>query len=151
MSLPAPRTPGRYRVAVVCLGNICRSPMAHVVLEDLVRRSGLDDRVEVALLAGVARADRGKQRRGDVEAVAHHRQRLDRLEGLARVDRRRDVAALDTTRVAPHGGTYAWPATPTFVHSANLAAVLLTPNERQIERIQLALEAGPPQPAGGAR
>ena len=47
MSLPAPRTPGRYRVAVVCLGNICRSPMAHVVLEDLVRRAGLDDRVEV--------------------------------------------------------------------------------------------------------
>jgi protein-tyrosine phosphatase len=47
VSLPAPRTPGRYRVAVVCLGNICRSPMAHVVLEDLVRRAGLDDRVEV--------------------------------------------------------------------------------------------------------
>ena len=47
MSLPAPRAPGRYRVAVVCLGNICRSPMAHVVLEDLVREAGLDDRVEV--------------------------------------------------------------------------------------------------------
>jgi protein-tyrosine phosphatase len=47
VTLPAPRTPGRYRVAVVCLGNICRSPMAHVVLEDLVRQDGLDDRVEV--------------------------------------------------------------------------------------------------------
>ena len=46
-ALPEPRTPGRYRVAVVCLGNICRSPMAHVVLEDLVERAGLADRVEV--------------------------------------------------------------------------------------------------------
>ena len=58
----------------------------------------------------------------------------------------RDIAALDTTRVAPRGGTYTWSSTPTFVRSGNLAAVLLTPNERQIERIQLALEAGPPQP-----
>ncbi len=60
----------------------------------------------------------------------------------------RDVAGLDTVRVVPRGGTYAWSATPTFVRSANLLAVLLTPNERQIERIQLALEAGPPQPGG---
>lgn len=37
-----------YRVAVVCLGNICRSPMAQVVLEDRLVRAGLDDRVEVA-------------------------------------------------------------------------------------------------------
>ena len=37
-----------YRVAVVCLGNICRSPMAHVVLEDRIAAAGLDDRVVVA-------------------------------------------------------------------------------------------------------
>ncbi|MCL3817001.1 low molecular weight protein-tyrosine-phosphatase [Aeromicrobium wangtongii] len=37
-----------YRVALVCLGNICRSPMAHVVLEDRLVRAGLDDRVQVA-------------------------------------------------------------------------------------------------------
>jgi protein-tyrosine phosphatase len=36
-----------YRVALVCLGNICRSPMAHVVLEDRLLRAGLDDRIEV--------------------------------------------------------------------------------------------------------
>ncbi|MET1038423.1 MAG: low molecular weight protein-tyrosine-phosphatase [Aeromicrobium sp.] len=36
-----------YRVALVCLGNICRSPIAHVVLEDRLARAGLDDRVEV--------------------------------------------------------------------------------------------------------
>jgi len=36
-----------YRVAVVCLGNICRSPMAHVVLEERLQDAGLADRVEV--------------------------------------------------------------------------------------------------------
>lgn len=46
--LPAPRIPGRYRVALVCLGNICRSPMAHVVLEERVAEAGLDDVVDVA-------------------------------------------------------------------------------------------------------
>ena len=36
-----------YRIAVVCLGNICRSPMGHVVLTEKLARAGLDDRVEV--------------------------------------------------------------------------------------------------------
>ena len=36
-----------YRVALVCLGNICRSPMAAVVLADHVARAGLSDEVEV--------------------------------------------------------------------------------------------------------
>jgi protein-tyrosine phosphatase len=39
------RTP--YRIAVVCLGNICRSPMAAVVLSDRVERAGLSGDVEV--------------------------------------------------------------------------------------------------------
>ncbi len=46
--LPPPREPGRYRIALVCLGNICRSPMAHVVLESALVDAGLDDVVEVA-------------------------------------------------------------------------------------------------------
>ncbi len=47
MSLPSPSgTP--YRVAFVCLGNICRSPTAEVVLRDLLERAGLADGVEVA-------------------------------------------------------------------------------------------------------
>jgi protein-tyrosine phosphatase len=45
--LPPPRHPGRYAVALVCLGNICRSPTAHVVLESRLREAGLDDRVSV--------------------------------------------------------------------------------------------------------
>jgi protein-tyrosine phosphatase len=31
--IPAPRVEGRYAIALVCLGNICRSPMADVVLQ----------------------------------------------------------------------------------------------------------------------
>jgi len=45
--LPPPRRPGRYSVALVCLGNICRSPMAHVVLEARLAEAGLGDRVSV--------------------------------------------------------------------------------------------------------
>jgi protein-tyrosine phosphatase len=48
VSLPSPRHPGGpYRVALVCLGNICRSPMAHVVLAAKIAGSPLDGRVEV--------------------------------------------------------------------------------------------------------
>ncbi|MFC6153101.1 low molecular weight protein-tyrosine-phosphatase [Nocardioides yefusunii] len=52
-SVPAPRTPGRYRVAAVCLGNICRSPVADVVLSARVAEAGLADVVEV-VSAGTA-------------------------------------------------------------------------------------------------
>jgi protein-tyrosine phosphatase len=45
--LPLARTPGSYSIGLVCLGNICRSPMAHVVLEARLAAAGLDDRVEV--------------------------------------------------------------------------------------------------------
>jgi protein-tyrosine phosphatase len=47
IGVPPPRAPGRYRIAMVCLGNICRSPIAGVVLSARVRQAGLDDVVEV--------------------------------------------------------------------------------------------------------
>lgn len=34
------------RVLFVCLGNICRSPMAEAVFSDMVRNAGLSDRIE---------------------------------------------------------------------------------------------------------
>jgi protein-tyrosine phosphatase len=46
--LPPPRVPGRYAIALVCLGNICRSPMADVVLSEYVDRAGLAGRVTVS-------------------------------------------------------------------------------------------------------
>lgn len=47
--LPAPHTdpPGTYRIGLVCLGNICRSPIAAVVLRDRIAKAGLSDLVEV--------------------------------------------------------------------------------------------------------
>jgi protein-tyrosine phosphatase len=46
MTLPAPR--GRpFRVSMVCLGNICRSPMAAAVLQSRLTEHGLDEHVTV--------------------------------------------------------------------------------------------------------
>jgi protein-tyrosine phosphatase len=48
MRAPAPRHPsGPYRICLVCLGNICRSPMAEVILREELDRAGLSGRVEV--------------------------------------------------------------------------------------------------------
>ncbi|MFC7329974.1 low molecular weight protein-tyrosine-phosphatase [Marinactinospora rubrisoli] len=48
MSLPEPLDPaGPYRVCLVCLGNICRSPMAEKVLLADLERAGLDGAVRV--------------------------------------------------------------------------------------------------------
>jgi protein-tyrosine phosphatase len=47
-SLPPPRDPGRpYRICVVCLGNICRSPMGERVLAAEVTEAGLAGHVVV--------------------------------------------------------------------------------------------------------
>jgi len=35
-----------YRIALVCLGNICRSPMADVVLNARLNKAGLSDEIE---------------------------------------------------------------------------------------------------------
>jgi hypothetical protein len=58
-----------------------------------------------------------------------------------------DVAKIDTVSAAPPGAKNPWPFfSPTFVRSANLAAVFLTDNATQAERLTLALTAGAPQP-----
>jgi len=47
-ALPVPRQAyGTYRICLVCLGNICRSPMAEVVLREVLARSGLAGAVSV--------------------------------------------------------------------------------------------------------
>jgi len=46
--LPSPREPGApYRVCLVCLGNICRSPMAETVLRARLAAAGLNGAVVV--------------------------------------------------------------------------------------------------------
>lgn len=57
-----------------------------------------------------------------------------------------DMARIDTVTAAPRGARNPWLMIPTFVRSANLAAVFLTDNPTQAERLTLALTAGAPQP-----
>ncbi len=38
---------GKIRVLMLCMGNICRSPMAEGVFRDMVEKAGLSDRIEV--------------------------------------------------------------------------------------------------------
>ena len=40
--LPPARVEGRYAIAAVCLGNICRSPISDVVLRARLDEAGLD-------------------------------------------------------------------------------------------------------------
>jgi protein-tyrosine phosphatase len=48
LPLPPPRDPSQpYRICCVCLGNICRSPMADAVLRAQIAKAGLCQRVIV--------------------------------------------------------------------------------------------------------
>lgn len=59
-------------------------------------------------------------------------------------ERRRDTEALDSVEVAPKGRRVVWPQPAVLVTSGNLAAIVLSHNERLAERIALALGAGLP-------
>ncbi len=59
-------------------------------------------------------------------------------------ERKRDTDALDTVAVAPRGRRIIWRQPVTLVTSGNLAAIVLSLNPRQAERIVLALGAGLP-------
>jgi protein-tyrosine phosphatase len=83
---PAP-APGRTRVLFVCLGNICRSPLAEGVFLHLVREAGLDGRFEVDS-AGTGDWHVGE--RPDARAVA-----VARRHGVELPSRARQVTADD--------------------------------------------------------
>jgi hypothetical protein len=55
---------------------------------------------------------------------------------------RADVARLDTLTVSPPTTPVRWQAKPTLITNSNLAAILLTDDALQIERVQRALMAG---------
>jgi hypothetical protein len=64
------------------------------------------------------------------------------------VARRADSELLDSLQARPRGETLpAWHGTPTLLTNDNLLAVLLSDNAQQIERVSLALTAGPPPKA----
>ena len=61
----------------------------------------------------------------------------------------KDIASIDTLTASSRGRSSVWETTPTFVRSANLAAVFLTDSPVQAERLTLAITAGAPQPNSG--
>ncbi len=40
-----------HKILFVCLGNICRSPMAEMILKDMVKKRGLEEQFEIASCA----------------------------------------------------------------------------------------------------
>jgi len=83
-----------YRVMTVCTGNICRSPMAEVVLRERLAAAGLGDRVVVDS-TGVSDEERGNpvDRRARTVLLEHgydvdgtHRARQVRADDLATRD-----------------------------------------------------------------
>ena len=48
------------RILFICLGNICRSPMAEFVMKDLVEKAGIAEKFEIASAATSAEEVLGK-------------------------------------------------------------------------------------------
>ena len=60
------------RILIVCLGNICRSPLAHGVLRARIAERGLEDRVAVDS-CGTSSYHNGEQADPNTRAVASRR------------------------------------------------------------------------------
>jgi hypothetical protein len=58
----------------------------------------------------------------------------------------RDLAKIDTLTASPVGAVSQWRTPIAWVRSGNLAAVFITDNATQADRLTLALTAGAPQP-----
>jgi protein-tyrosine phosphatase len=83
--------PTRQCVLFVCMGNICRSPTAEVVLRDIARREGVLDRLTIDS-AGIGNWQTGDP--PDRRAILHARRRGYDLTPL----RARQVRADDFTQ-----------------------------------------------------
>src|SRR5581483_7852670 len=97
-ALPSPRNPSAaYSICLVCLGNICRSPMADVVLAEELARAGLARAVSVES-AGTGDWHVGERMFGPArEELARHGARQIHPSWLAGYDL---VLALDRANLA---------------------------------------------------
>lgn len=94
-----------YRVLAVCTGNICRSPMAELLLRNAFEEAGLGDRVEVES-AGTTSWEQGEpiDPRAAAELAAHgiasddHRARQMTPDQLRGSDL---ILALDSDHLGP--------------------------------------------------
>jgi hypothetical protein len=97
----------------------------------------------------VKRVDEKVSRAGFSPSPAVYMLGSSRLEAFfyeSEAELAKDLQKIDTVAAAPKGAAASWPSTPIFIRSANLAAVFLGQNPRQVERLTLAITAGPPQP-----
>lgn len=70
--MPSSTPNGKVKVLFVCLGNICRSPMAEAVFRELVDKSQLRDRFEIQS-AGTGSWHAGERpHRGTREVLSRH-------------------------------------------------------------------------------
>ena len=73
------------RILFVCLGNICRSPMAEFIMKDMVARAGLTDKIYVES-AATSYEEEGNdmyppaKRKLDLEGVPYARRQARRIE-----------------------------------------------------------------------
>ena len=57
------------KILFVCLGNICRSPMAEFVMRDMVRRAGMEDEIYVESAATSYEEQGNPVHRGTVQVL----------------------------------------------------------------------------------
>lgn len=121
--------PARKRILFVCLGNICRSPLAHGVFEHQVAEAGLSDSFE-ADSAGTAAWHIGRPPDARSVSVAARRG-IDLTAQRARQVTQEDFARFDLILAMDH---------------ANLAALReIVPNEHS-HKIELFLDSVPDGP-----
>lgn len=85
--------PEPVKVLMVCLGNICRSPTAHAVFEQLVESAGLQEQIKVDS-AGTAAYHAGEPPDARSAAAAKHRD-YDMSSQRARQVEAKDFAEFD--------------------------------------------------------
>ena len=83
---------GKYKILFVCLGNICRSPAAQGMMEQIIAERRLEDRVSVDS-AGIIGYHSGEL--PDKRMRVHARQRGLELQHLSRRVRRSDFEDFD--------------------------------------------------------
>lgn len=101
--------------------------------------------------AGLVPRDSGDSARVPFMSVPGARLRVGRQELVvflypSGAAMRKDVARLDSLAAAPRGAGAVWSDVPTLITSDNLAAVMVGGDAQRVERVTLAITAGPPQP-----